>query len=150
MQQFSVQVRAVLPKQANMTTKIQLQPPYSERWSNGYLVTNTENRKTLILYNSPQDRSSCQYARYLLATLLGRYLDDSEQVDHIDNDKTNDSPDNLAIITQKDNLAKAGLIRRKNTHGTLTMYRYCKCELCVLAKSEHSRKSRLAKQLAYP
>lgn len=89
-----------------MARKIELEYPYNERWRSGYLVTNSENRKTLILFNSRHDRSSTQYARYLLAVKLGRFLTDSETVDHIDGDKTNDAPSNLQILSRADNIRK--------------------------------------------
>ena len=31
----------------------------------------------------------------------------------------------------------------REVHGTLSSYRYCKCELCKAAKSEHNRKYKL-------
>lgn len=37
---------------------------------------------------------------------LGRMLRSNEHVDHIDNDKTNDSIDNLQILSRKENLRK--------------------------------------------
>lgn len=88
------------------TSEIILQYPYSQDWKHGYIVTNPENRKTLILYNSPQERSSTQYARYLLAVKLQRYLTKEETVDHIDNDKSNDSIENLQLLSRVDNIRK--------------------------------------------
>ena len=90
-----------------MTTSIPLQLPYSERWMKGYLNVNPEGRKTLVLYNSPSDRSSTQYARYLLAVSLGRYLTETEEVDHIDDDKTNDDISNLQVLCKKANIEKS-------------------------------------------
>ena len=90
-----------------MSTKIELEYPYSERWRSGYVVTNKDNRKTVILVNNKDDRSSTQYARYLLAVKLGRFLTDAETVDHVDDDKTNDSLDNLQILTRDENIRKA-------------------------------------------
>lgn len=75
--------------------KIDLKYPYSEKWKFGYIVTNSENRKTLILYNNCSDRTSTQYARYLLTIKLKRFLTEEETVDHIDGDKINDSLNNL-------------------------------------------------------
>ena len=89
-----------------MTTKFNLEFPYNEKWKFGYLVTNKENRKTVILFNSRHDRSSTQYARYLLAVKLKRFLSEEETVDHIDNDKTNDELDNLQILSKGDNIRK--------------------------------------------
>ena len=88
-------------------TRIELERPYSVDWKYGYLVTNPQNRKTVILYNNHKDRSSTQYARYLMAVKLGRYLAKNETVDHIDEDKTNDSLTNLQILSMRDNLVKA-------------------------------------------
>ena len=78
--------------------------------------------------------------RYLLAVKLGRYLTDEEQVDHIDDDKTNDNIDNLQILTVKENAVKSGLANRKEIkHGTLSAYRYCKCDICKTGKSLYSK-----------
>lgn len=120
--------------------KIQLQHPYDKDWKQGYLQINSEGRRTVILYNSPRDRSTTAYARYLLSIKIGRYLEDTEQVDHIDNDKTNDNVTNLQILTGKQNSTKAGLVARKPLiHGTLSAYRYCKCDICKLGKSLWSK-----------
>lgn len=86
-----------------MSTKFELEYPYNERWKAGYLVTNKEKRKTVILVNDKNDRTSTQYARYLISVKLGRFLTEDETVDHIDNDKTNDNIDNLQILTRAEN-----------------------------------------------
>lgn len=106
-------------------TKIDLEYPYSQDWKNGYLVTNPEGRKTLILYNSHTDRSSTQYARYLLAVKEGRYLTSDEEADHIDNDKTNDRIGNLRITTSEANRQKE-LNRRAMLQTTYTVT----CDIC--------------------
>src|SRR5690242_17532535 len=87
--------------------KIELQSPYKEIWKAGYVVINREKRRTLLLVNTRSDRSSCSYARYLMAVKLGRFLTEHEHVDHIDNDKTNDSLDNLQILSQRENSIKS-------------------------------------------
>lgn len=96
-----------------MSTLIILEYPYNEVWKKGYLNTNKENRKTLTLYNNDSDRSSTQYARYLLAVSLGRFLTEQEHVDHIDNDKTNDSLENLRIVSIQENNLKESKRRGK-------------------------------------
>ena len=92
-------------------TKFELEYPYSKDWESGYLVTNSENRKTVILYNgingNNQKRSSTQYARYKLSVSLSRYLTKDETVDHIDNDKTNNDLSNLQILSIGDNVRKS-------------------------------------------
>ena len=89
-----------------MSTEIELQPPYSGLWRKGYLATNPEGRRTLTLYNSHTDRSSTQYARYLIACKLGRFLTKDEEVDHIDEDKTNDDLPNLRVLTKQEHRLK--------------------------------------------
>lgn len=93
-------------------TTIQLEYPYSKKWRKGYLNINKDNRRTLTLFNSGKDRSSVQYARYLLAIKLGRFLSDNEEADHIDGDKTNDCVTNLQVLTKKDHRAK-GVVHLK-------------------------------------
>lgn len=126
-----------------MKTEIRLEEPYSKDWKKGYLVTNRENRKTVILYNSKTDRSTTQYARYLMAVKIGRYLTKDETVDHIDEDKTNDTIDNLQIISLKDNITKHINRHKANIqHGTYAGYRTlgCRCELCKACNSECQKK----------
>lgn len=84
-----------------MSTKFNLSLPYSADWRVGYLNTNSEGRRTVVLYNTPQNRSSVSYARYLLAVKLGRYLTADEEAHHIDGNKKNDSLDNLELISWK-------------------------------------------------
>ena len=87
--------------------KIKLEYPYSEIWDTGYVVINPEGRKTLILYNSQSDRSSTQYARYIMAVHLGRFLNKDEHIDHIDGDITNNNLENLQILTPAENNRKS-------------------------------------------
>lgn len=86
--------------------KITLEYPYSADWKFGYLQTNGEGRKTVILFNSPQDRSSTAYARYVMAVKLGRYLTSDEEVDHIDCNKIDDSLENLQLLTKEEHREK--------------------------------------------
>ena len=74
---MKVQILPLLPNKTEVnlsSTKIDLEYPYNTKWKYGYLNINSEGRRTLTLYNSPSDRSSTQYARYLLAVSLGSFL----------------------------------------------------------------------------
>lgn len=94
--------------------KIELESPFKEVWNCGYLVTNPENRKNVILYNNHSNRTTISYARYLMSVKLGRFIEAGFEVDHIDNDKTNDSIENLQILTKEENREKQNkLIRTK-------------------------------------
>lgn len=115
-----------------MSTKIKLEFPYSELWKFGYLNTNSENRKTLTLYNSQNDRSSCQYARYLISVKLGRFLNEDEEVDHIDNDKTNDDLSNLQVLSRQENREKQIKLKGR------TMIEF-ECPICEVVTSKERR-----------
>ena len=90
---------------------------------------NSEGRKTLSLYNSHEDRSSTQYARYLISVHIGRFLEPSEHVDHIDNDKKNDDMSNLQVLTLAEN-------NIKNTQETR-----CKINMSRLQETIHKNKN---------
>lgn len=89
-----------------MSTKIELQYPYKGRYKTGYLNINSEGRRILVLKPFKGNLTSTAYARYLLACHLGRFLTTEEQVDHIDNDKTNDVVENLQILSHSENNIK--------------------------------------------
>ena len=89
--------------------KINLDYPYNTLWKNGYIVVNPEGRRNVILFNTQSDRSTVSYARYLMSIKLGRFLTDQEEVDHKDDNKTNDDIDNLQILTPEQNKEKQRL-----------------------------------------
>lgn len=97
-----------------MKNKIHLEYPYSEDWSSGYVVINSENRKNVILYNSHGDRSTTSLARYVVSCLLGEYLPSGIEVDHVDNDKTNEKLYNYQLLTREDNTRKQNYLQGKN------------------------------------
>ena len=124
--------------------KIKLENPYKERYKFGYVVMNRENRKHIILYNSNKDRTTTSLARYLMSVKLGYLVPETYEVDHKDNDKTNDSIDNLQLLTQTENKIKEGLRQRTKEHGTLSSYRYCKCTICRKANSIYHKQGKEA------
>jgi hypothetical protein len=86
--------------------EIQLRPPFNLKWKKGYLVVNPENRKNIILYNSQIDRTTISYARYLYSVYLGYEVPPEFEVDHKNNDKTDDRIDNYQLLTQEQNRLK--------------------------------------------
>ena len=123
--------------------KIALEPPFIGIWKHAYLVTKKENRKMVCLVNSNKDRTTIALARYKMAVKLGRLLTDDEQVDHIDNDKTNDDIENLQLLTPEENRAKYQKTQPHNVHGTSSMYRKgCRCALCKAWNSAYQKQWR--------
>lgn len=86
--------------------EIQLRPPFNLKWKKGYLVVNPENRKNIILYNSQTNRTTISYARYLYSVYLGYEVPAEFEVDHKNNDKTDDRIDNYQLLTQEQNRLK--------------------------------------------
>ena len=89
--------------------KIDLEYPYSAEYQAGYIYVNNEARRCVTLKDSHGATTGTTYARYLMAVKLGRFLTDQEEVDHIDNNKTNDDPNNLQILTPEQNREKQRL-----------------------------------------
>ena len=62
-------------------------------------------------------RKTVQYAKLVLEVKLGRKLLDDETVDHINGDKTNDTPENLRVMSLAENAADSA-IRLKEQNFT--------------------------------
>jgi hypothetical protein len=71
-------------------------------------------RRKIIVLVSPGHRTTMSYARYLMSLNLGRELTPEEEVDHIDNDCTNDAIENLQILTPKQNSDKENATRTRD------------------------------------
>lgn len=52
-------------------------------------------------------RTTITLAKYKLSVKLGRRLSSDEEVDHKDDDKTNDALGNLQILSKQENIAKS-------------------------------------------
>jgi hypothetical protein len=67
----------------------------------------------LIPIDNELNRTSMSLSRYKMSVYLKRILDLDEEVDHMDEDKSNDSIDNLQILTPQENHLK--------THGSVSL-----------------------------
>lgn len=82
---------------------------YGEEWNAyGPYISNQDGRARIVLYDGKK-RKTRQYAKILIEIKLGRLLNDTETVDHIDEDKTNDDVDNLQILTKEENSFKSSI-----------------------------------------
>ena len=67
-----------------------------------------------LIENNPfKSRTTITYAKFLMSIKEGRILSKKEEVDHIDEDKSNDSVNNLQILTKKENSNKSSSKRLK-------------------------------------
>lgn len=117
-----------------------LEEPFASEYSKGYLATMKDGRKAITMYkwlgDGKKKMERMLYSRYLMSVKLGRRLLPSETVDHIDDDKANDSIDNLQILSLGENQKKYfAKVKRERVHGTDSMYRSggCRCEDCTAA-----------------
>lgn len=125
--------------------KIESEYPFLEY--NCYKVFHKKMNRWQLCYVNKTDkkeRRTITYAKYLMCIKMGRILTRQEEVDHIDNDKTNDDINNLQIITQAENTYKH--------HKTLTikmvrMFCYC-CNTTF--EREHRRTFLCKKSQMYP
>lgn len=70
-----------------------------------------KGRRYLTIINDDGTKTSMLYSRYLMEQHLGRKLSSAEHVDHIDDDFTNDSIENLQILSVSENVKKDHLRR---------------------------------------
>lgn len=120
-------------------TRIELEYPYNEHYIAGYLNTNSEPRRVVLLVDKDKKQSSTSYARYLMSCHLKRFLSKDEHVDHIDNNRMNDVIENLQILTLQENNKKGK--RRK-------WIKYV-CNGCGEVKEKEHSKSHLSKGEKY-
>ena len=67
--------------------------------------TGKDGRQRIIVYENGK-RTTVSYPKYLLEQKLGRPLLPDETCDHIDGDFTNNSLDNLQVLSRIDNIRK--------------------------------------------
>ena len=65
-----------------------------------------DGRKHVILRYADGTRRTQSYPRFVLESELGISLPDDLDVDHVDNDKTNDRPSNWQLLSRSDNVKK--------------------------------------------
>lgn len=116
--------------------KIELEEPYASLYDKGYLLESKSGRKYVTFAKNSRVVTTTSYARYLLSVKEGEIIQRHLEVDHIDDDRTNDSYDNLQAITGEENRKKQLFERpAAEKHGTISCYRYCKCAKCRHGKS---------------
>lgn len=108
--------------------EIKLQHPYTSDFKKGYLTTTSEGRKSITLVRNDGFVTSVSYARYIMATHVGYYIPDGFEVDHKDNDRTNDDINNLQLLTPEQNRLKQALRAEEEKE-----YRGYECAYCGIS-----------------
>lgn len=86
--------------------QIVLEPPFNQVWKTGYLQNHPSGRRYVCLVNTSTDRTIISYARYLMSVKLGDFIPEGYEVDHKDDDRTNDDINNLQVVTEEYNRLK--------------------------------------------
>lgn len=121
---------------------IELQEPFKHKWKKGYLWVNNENRKVITLTNDGVITFTMTYARYLMSVKLGHEIPDGFEVDHINNDKTDDCIENLQILTAEQNrLKQAWWYSAMIVQWTIVPCDYCR-ELMYITQGEINNRIR--------
>ena len=86
---------------------LELEYPFNSVWKKGYLrKSSSDGRRRVDLFNSDSDRTTMSYSRYLMCVKMGEIISDDYEVDHINGDSSDDSLDNLQVLTKKAHLEK--------------------------------------------
>jgi len=94
-------------------SRVKAEHPFSDFWL--YKVWHKNEGRwqaNLISVIDPDTRTTVSYARYTMSVHLGRLLTKQEHVDHKNEDKSNDSIENLQILTPAENKEKSEAYRR--------------------------------------
>lgn len=126
---------------------LELEEPFKSLWRRGYLRVSNENRRIVDLFNTNSDRTTISYARYLMCVKLGYVLSNEFEVDHINDDKTDDRIENLQVLTCEQNKIKQ--LYKYIEHEQIT-YGFC-CAYCRVRfiLTENELKCRLKQGRVY-
>lgn len=99
-------------------TPIIVEPPYSDTHDRGYVFYSNDglDNTIIFLYRKGETRFDIKtpYARYLMETKLGRFLNKNERVYHKDKNRLNHSSDNLEVkILNSEKPTPPKIIRKK-------------------------------------
>lgn len=95
--------------------------PWSALYDRYYISVGKNGRKFIDLRNKYGDRTSTSYARYLMAIKLGYYVPVEFDVDHINNDPSDDRIENLQLLTREENRNKYLKYRLDSMSGTIDL-----------------------------
>lgn len=109
--------------------KIEIKPPYFPEFSAAYLTIGNDQRRIVNLIRKDGSRTSVSYARYQMSVAAGTHIPPHLEVDHIDNDPTNDSLDNYQLLTSAQNKQKQAAYYQEHVQE----YRGYYCAACEIS-----------------
>lgn len=106
--------------------RIELESPYKEKYERGYLNVNSEGRNVVWFTLDKKVVAGTSYARYIYCVHLGYELSKEFEIDHKDNDKTNDEISNLQALTKEEHKLKS------ISEGIKKRVCQLKCPVCAI------------------
>lgn len=98
-----------------MLGTIKTQYPWSQWYNKCHVyLDNRSNRRMVYLSSNNGKKQTTTFARYLYAVHLGEMIPDHLEVDHINNDYTDDRVDNFQLLTHEENKKKYHAYRINN------------------------------------
>lgn len=103
---------------------------YKDKYKAAYLVEhkNTDKRKRVYLIGYDGSRKGIAYAQYVWEEANGRNIPDGFQIDHINEDKTDDRLENLQLLSPAENSRK--YVRHAINIGKIVKYVDVVCPVC--------------------
>lgn len=108
--------------------KIEVIDIYKEKYKSAYLVHHKDNRKRVYLVGYDGSRKGMSYACYLWEGYNNQQVPSGMQVDHINNDKTDDRLENLQLLTPQENVKK--YVDNEKDEGRIVEYVKKTCPIC--------------------
>ena len=71
-----------------------------------YANPSNDGRSHIILFDGGENSRTVSWPKAMMEVKLGRLLRDDEQVDHVDDDPTNDAYENFQLLTPSANMLK--------------------------------------------
>jgi len=127
--------------QALLMKGIEGQAPYEG--AKIYRLWHKKEQRWYAVIVWPDKRTTKSWARYAMEVHLGRFLSKKEQVDHIDEDKTNDDITNLQILTRKENNLKHVRLNNKQKKIITLTCSYCLKQFEREVRIVKSRKNKI-------
>ena len=110
--------------------KIEVLDIYKSEYKSAYLVLHEkgDKRKRVYLIGFDGKRKGMLYARYIWEMHNNKKIPEGFTIDHIDEDKTNDSIENLQLLSRSDNIVKN--ITTRIERGDLQPWIEVTCPIC--------------------
>src|SRR5574343_25671 len=94
----------------------------------------------MVNKNDRNDRLTILYSKYVMSVYHGRILSRHEEVDHVDGDKSNDSIENLEIVSRLENCRR--YIERNRAKKVCVKCDYCN-NIFILKEKDYKRRLKI-------